>query len=347
MVESLSRIVSAHRSEQLSSQELQEVQFQPNTDWTGPDNFIPDYVTPQPAPVPGLFGPMGNTVYFDKTLGCYVVNIPEKGPVQLFVPGNELSFAAEALRKSFAATYILQNKSGLGSGVGVSIPKSDGTFLNFILTNRHVVTEMEAKRDERFGFPYAVPKVADTMLVTSLMTGQSFPGKVVAVLPEGMPDGALVTIPSDAPFFALPLADSRTIAIGQRVYTIGSPLGIAGTVAAGIIANSHRDTLLGENVGGWFIQTDAAISPGNSGGPLVTEDGRLIGLNTFTIPASDGRAAQNLNFSFPADVMLPLLLEQLSIPSAPSADSSLPVSAFGRLMDEEDEEIGGETEVPV
>lgn len=253
--------------------------------------------------------PAGGACQYDLFGGCYVIDLPNKTQVKAFVPGNELEFAEEGVKRAYAASYQLQNKSGLGSGIGIRTEQAaDGTYINYILTNRHVVEEEDGKP-------------AKTMVVASLWTGETFKGEVINVLPEGKPDMALVTIRSSQPLFTIPVANSKSVAFGQRVYAIGNPLGLAGAVTAGVVSHPRRPA---EELGagdGYVIQFDAPISPGNSGGPLITQDGLLIGINTFTIPGRPESPAQNLNFAFPADVGLEQLL-QLNFPVARVSDSA-------------------------
>lgn len=247
--------------------------------------------------------PAGTTCQYDIFGGCYVIDLPNKTQVKAFVPGNELEFAEEGVKRAYSASYQLQNKSGLGSGIGIRTEQAaDGTYINYILTNRHVVQESDGQN-------------AKTMVVTSLWTGETFKGEVMNVLPEGSPDMALVAIRTPQPLFIIPVANSKTVAFGQRVYAIGNPLGLAGSVTAGVISHPRRPA---EELGagsGYVIQFDAPISPGNSGGPLITQDGMLIGINTFTIPGRPNVPAQNLNFAFPADAGLEELL-QMNFPLA-------------------------------
>jgi S1-C subfamily serine protease len=90
---------------------------------------------------------------------------------------------------------------------------------------------------------------------------------------------------------ALPLADSRSVATGQIAIAVGNPLGFDFTVTAGIVSALAR-TMLG--FGGRpiddVIQTDVALNPGNSGGPLLDIRGRVIGVNTAMIPSAHGLA---------------------------------------------------------
>ncbi|MBU4229787.1 MAG: trypsin-like peptidase domain-containing protein, partial [Proteobacteria bacterium] len=82
--------------------------------------------------------------------------------------------------------------------------------------------------------------------------------------------------------------DSRRFGQGQKVYSIGSPMGLRHTVTGGIISGYR------EHKGRKFIQTDAPINPGNSGGPLIDEQGGLIGINTMVL-----RDAQGIGFAVP------------------------------------------------
>lgn len=89
---------------------------------------------------------------------------------------------------------------------------------------------------------------------------------------------------------ALTLEDSRKAAIGQEVYAIGNPLGLSGTVTRGIISALRKD-----NNGVQYIQLDASVNPGNSGGPLISRSGKVLGVNTFKV-----RGFEGLNFAVAA-----------------------------------------------
>lgn len=164
-----------------------------------------------------------------------------------------------------------------GSGVIIS---ADG----YILTNRHVIDG------------------ADKIEVT-LFDGRSFEGKVIGS--DGRDDLALVKVESDTDLPVAPLGDSDKARAGEWVMALGNPLGFEYSVTVGVVSGVGR-ALPSTNFAN-FIQTDAAIYPGNSGGPLFNLAGEVIGINTAVIPDT------NLGFAVPintAKEILPQLLEK-------------------------------------
>ena len=174
---------------------------------------------------------------------------------------------------------------GLGSGVIVS---SDG----YILTNNHVVSE------------------ADEVTV-QLSDKRKFEATVVGT--DKRTDVAILKIDEkDLPY--LPMADSENLAVGDIVFAVGNPLGVGLTVTMGIISATGRRNLglLGQGSDGYedFIQTDAAINLGNSGGPLVDAEGRLVGINTAIISQSSGNIG--IGFAIPISLARDIMLSLIS-----------------------------------
>ena len=155
------------------------------------------------------------------------------------------------------APSVVQVMDGRGGGSGVVIAP-DG----YVLTNSHVVERAE---NVRVGF----------------RDGRHFDGRVIGRDPSS--DLAVLRVPADG-LVAAELGDSDRLRVGQLVIAIGNPLGFQSTVTAGVVSAlgrtlSGRDGRPIENV----IQTDAALDPGNSGGPLVDTRARVVGINTAVI----------------------------------------------------------------
>lgn len=93
--------------------------------------------------------------------------------------------------------------------------------------------------------------------------------------------------------------DSDALRVGQPVLAIGNPLGLSGgpTVTFGVVSSLRHSLRMGPGDGFRMIQTDAAVNPGNSGGPLVDLEGRVVGINTATIPYAEG-----ISFAVPINV---------------------------------------------
>jgi serine protease Do len=157
-----------------------------------------------------------------------------------------------------------------GSGFLIS---ADG----HILTNNHVVAD------------------ADKIMV-ELIDGRRTEAQVVGADPES--DVAVVRIQAGG-LTPVALGNSDALEVGEWVLAIGNPLGLSHTVTAGIVSAKHRS---GFNVTTYenFIQTDAAVNMGNSGGPLVNLNGEAVGMNTFILGPAGGNIG--IGFAIPINV---------------------------------------------
>lgn len=165
-------------------------------------------------------------------------------------------------------------QEGLGSGVIVT---TDG----YILTNNHVV------------------EGADELKIT-LADDRDFVAKVVGADPKT--DVAVLKIDAQN-LPTVTFADSDKLRVGDIVFAMGNPLGVGQTVTMGIVSAKGRSKLgLLENVSGYedFIQTDAAINMGNSGGALIDARGRLVGINSAIISPSRGNIG--IGFAIPVNL---------------------------------------------
>ncbi|MBI5687920.1 MAG: DegQ family serine endoprotease [Verrucomicrobia bacterium] len=168
-------------------------------------------------------------------------------------------------------------QEGIGSGVLID---KDG----YILTNNHVI------------------KGTDELKVF-MSDKREFDAKVVGTDPKT--DLAIVKI-NGKNLPSVPLADSTTLRVGDWVVAIGSPYGLPQTVTAGIVSAKGRSGVL-DSRGGYedFIQTDAAINRGNSGGPLVNLQGKIVGLNTAIYSSSGGNTG--VGFAVPSSIIASVL----------------------------------------
>lgn len=182
-----------------------------------------------------------------------------------------------------------QQVQGVGSGIILS---ADG----MIVTNNHVVTVTGNDGVER---------PADTLTVT-LKTGEEMPARLIGRDP--FTDVAVIKVDrTDLPPANF-LEDRSEVQVGEYAVAIGSPQGYTNTVSLGIVSGLQRN-IQNAGVGPGaqalidLIQTDAPISPGNSGGSLVDAYGRVIGMNVAYLPPST-TGAQNIGFAIPADTVV-------------------------------------------
>lgn len=186
------------------------------------------------------------------------------------------------LEQNGTSIFLGDSESKLGLGSGIIL-----TDNGYILTNQHVV-----------GNKYSNCYV-------TLENGKSYNGSVVWT--DNNIDLAIVKIMANDLDY-IELGDSDKITLAEEVYAIGNPIGIEfqRTVTKGIISGIDRTIKLTENgIESYMedlIQTDATINQGNSGGPLVNQNGELIGINTVKITEAEG-----IGFAVPVNIIKPIL----------------------------------------
>jgi S1-C subfamily serine protease len=182
-----------------------------------------------------------------------------------------------------AVVHIAVNKQGTQGGVGSGLViASDG----LILTNSHVVN-------------------GAVSVNVSMADGQRAVARVLGDDPHT--DIAVLRTDEHLRAPSLSFFDSKRLRVGQMAIALGNPLGFEQTVTAGVVSATGRS--LRATTGRLIddvIQTDAALNPGNSGGPLVDSSGRVIGINTAVI-----RGAQGICFSVAANTALDVLMQIL------------------------------------
>ncbi|MCZ8376852.1 MAG: Do family serine endopeptidase [Beijerinckiaceae bacterium] len=171
-----------------------------------------------------------------------------------------------------------QRASSLGSGFVID---AGGT----VVTNNHVIAEAN-----------------DITVVFN--DGTELKAEVVGK--DAKTDIAVLRVKSDKPLKFVKFGDSDKLRIGEWVIAIGNPFGFGGSVSAGIVSAKQRNIRSGPYDS--FIQTDAAINKGNSGGPLFNLEGDVVGINTAIISPSGGSIG--IGFSVPASIAVPVI-EQL------------------------------------
>ncbi len=168
--------------------------------------------------------------------------------------------------------------------------------IGHVITNAHVVQSAQVVSIEFFD-------------------GRVVRGEVIGMDPYT--DIAVIRADSSSRFFASRRASERLPRIGERVYAFGSPFGFKFSMSEGIISGLGREAA-GSNVAGGYtnyIQTDAAVNPGNSGGPLVNSDGHVIGMNVAIAtsksvgesPEASGSDSAGISFAIPLGTIEPIV----------------------------------------
>ncbi len=186
----------------------------------------------------------------------------------LATPVLAIGFQAEEIYES---VFVIYSGSALGSGFALGE--------NCVVTNAHVIEDPE-----------------DVTVLT--YGGQEFAARVVGMDP--VLDIAVLAVPTTLPY--LRVADPAKASIGDDIYAIGAPKSMAYTLTKGVISAKDRPVDRGT-----YLQIDAAINKGNSGGPLLDDTGAVLGMNTLKMTDSEG-----IGLAIPIDVVC-TYLESLGI----------------------------------
>ena len=213
------------------------------------------------------------------------------------LPNNQPDLRSAARRVTPSAVHITARPTNLSRSAVKSLfsdresgpPPSDGegsgviySASGYIVTNDHVI------------------KDAGEILVRT-SNRKTYTARLVGEDPKS--DLAVLKIDGSNNFPTLAMADSDAAQPGQWVLAVGNPFGLTSTVTAGIVSAKDRNINILRDLDAIesFIQTDAAVNPGNSGGPLVTADGKLLGINTAI--ASQTGKFQGYSFAIPINLV--------------------------------------------
>lgn len=214
-----------------------------------------------------------------QTLKGRANGLPEGMPQ--FPPGSPF--------EEFFKDFFERQQRGQGGGGGArprQVSSLGSGFIidarGYIVTNNHVIAEADEVR-------------------VILHDNTELPAKIIGRDPET--DMAVLKVESKQPLKPIAWGDSGRLRVGEWVLAIGNPLGLGGTVTAGIVSARGRD--IGAGRYDDFIQTDASINKGNSGGPLFNRNGEVIGINTAIFSQSGGSIG--IGFAVPSNMARPVV----------------------------------------
>jgi serine protease Do len=191
-------------------------------------------------------------------------------------PGSPFEdFFREFFDRERSPEDVPRRTASLGSGFVVD-PEG------FVVTNNHVIAEAEE---------------------ISVVFGDDTTYQAELIGRDSKTDLALLKIKGDGPFPAVTFADSDTVRVGDWVIAIGNPFGLGSTVTAGIVSARSRDIRAGPYDD--FLQVDAPINRGNSGGPSFNLNGEVIGINTAIFSPSGGNVG--IGFAIPSNLAVPVI----------------------------------------
>jgi serine protease Do len=225
-------------------------------------------------------------------ISAILVSIPSFSKAASAAPidfDTDEKITMEVYRSANPAVVTIKTATSTGSG---SIISPEG----LVITNEHVI------RDAKNG----IVRIINT-------EGKTYNGQVLTI--DRKNDLALVRITSSDRFPTITFADRENILVGQKVFAIGSPFGLSGTLTTGILSRVAID---GD------LQTDARLNPGNSGGPLLNSRGEMIGVNK-SILSPDGRSNTGIGFATSAPIAKQFITRSAAL-IQPKTLASLPNS---------------------
>lgn len=253
-----------------------------------------------------------------------ILNLP-KLPVPKDNQSNKTAEKQTLVYEESVITKVVEEALPSVVTIGISKTTSSGDFFEFDpldpFSPFRRIPGQKKKVEQNIGSGFMISKdgliltnkhvVADTNATYQILTNENKKFAVEKIYRDPLNDLAILKISPTSPISLIPLklGDSSSVKLGQLAIAIGTPLGeFTNTVTSGIVSGLGRGITAGSPFEGSVekldnvIQTDAAISPGNSGGPLLNSKGQVIGINTAI--AQEG---QNIGFAIPVNVAKDLI----------------------------------------
>ena len=216
-----------------------------------------------------------NSVQYSSNVGSPDLTFAAKKSINAVVHVKNTSIVNESDSWALQFFYGDESRKRVGTGSGVII-SPDG----YIITNHHVIEN------------------SSEVIVT---TNDNKEYEAIIVGSDEVTDVAVLKIDSNEKFEYILFGDSENSQIGEWVLAVGNPYNLNSTVTAGIISSKSRDLNEYDQINQSFIQTDAAVNVGNSGGALVNINGELIGINTAIQSMTGGFVGYS--FAIPSDIV--------------------------------------------
>jgi len=219
----------------------------------------------------------GTQVPHQRGVPAYTVSCPNCG-TQMMRQGAPGTYPFPSQAQQVAALPKDNQFQALGRGGSGVIVNSQG----YVLTNHHVI--------------HGARNI--TVILSLGEISKTYPAELIDEAPEL--DFAILKIVSNGEVFtAAQIGNSSAMSVGDEVLALGSPFGLQQTVTSGIVSNTRRTLTVGRKTFTNFIQTDAPINPGSSGGPLINVNGEVIGITTAIY--SPTQAFSGIGFASPID----------------------------------------------